>query len=80
MNNYRLFTVRYFSVRSSISSALRYGRPSWMSVKSTLRGGGGVGGGEKFFVFLPSSSHRLYTPDARPLGTYEMPLPVSARS
>ena len=31
----RLFTVPYFSVRSSISSALRYGRPSWMSVKST---------------------------------------------
>ena len=31
----RLFTVPYFSVRSSISSALRYERPSWMSVKST---------------------------------------------
>ena len=33
-------------------------------------GGDGLGGGEKIF-FLPSSSHRLYTPDARPLGTYE---------
>ena len=29
-----------------------------------------MGGGEKIF-FSPSSSHRLYTPDARPLGTYE---------
>ena len=70
MNNYRLFTARYFSVRSSISRALPYGWPSWMSVKSTLGGGDGLGGGEKIF-FLPSSSHRLYTPDARPLGTYE---------
>ena len=72
MNNYRLFTVRYFSVRSSISRALPYGWPSWMSVKSTLGGGGGdgLGGGEKIF-FLPSSSHHLYTPDARPRGTCE---------
>ena len=30
--NYRLFTVPYFSVRSS--SALRYGRPSRMSVRT----------------------------------------------
>ena len=74
MNNYRLFTVRYFSVRSSISRALPYGWPSWMSVKSTL---GGWGGGGRFgrrrenFFFLPSSSHHLYTPDARPRGTCE---------
>ena len=33
--NYRLFTVPYFSVRSSRSSALRYGLPSRMSVKTT---------------------------------------------
>ena len=33
--NYRLFTVLYFSVRSSRSSALRYGLPSCMSVKTT---------------------------------------------
>ena len=31
----RLFTVLYFSVRSSRSSALRYGWPSCMSVKTT---------------------------------------------
>ena len=70
MNNYRLFTVRYFLVRSSISSALRYGRPYWMSLKSTWGGGGQFGWRREVF-FLPSSSHRLYTPDARPLGTYE---------
>ena len=35
MLNFRLFTVLYFSVRSSRSSALRYGLPSWMSVKTT---------------------------------------------
>ena len=71
MNNYRLFTVRYFSVRSSISRALPYGWPSWMSVKSTLGGGGGRFGRrrENFsFAFFLSP---LYTPDARPLGTYE---------
>ena len=33
--NVRLFTVLYFSVRSSRSSALRYGLPSCMSVKTT---------------------------------------------
>ena len=48
---------------------MRYGRPYWMSLKSTW-GGDSLGGGEKIF-FFPSSSHRLYTPDARPLGTYE---------
>ena len=32
---FRLFTVPYFSVRSLRSSALRYGQPSWMSVKTT---------------------------------------------
>ena len=31
----RLFTVRYFSLRSSRSSASRYGQPSWLSVKTT---------------------------------------------
>ena len=31
----RLFTVPYFSVRSSRSKTLRSGGPSWMSVKST---------------------------------------------
>ena len=31
----RLFTVLYFSVRSSRSSALRYGLPSCISVKTT---------------------------------------------
>ena len=37
MINSRLFTVLYFSVRSSrsIPSALRYGQLSWMSVKTT---------------------------------------------
>ena len=70
MNNYRLFTVRYFSVRSSISRALPYGWPSWISVKSTLGRGGRFGRRRENF-FLPCSSHRLYTPDARPLGTYE---------
>ena len=32
---HRLFTVLYFSVRSSRSSDLRYGLPSSMSVKTT---------------------------------------------
>ena len=36
----RLFTVLYFSVRSSRSSALRYGLPSCMSVKTALYGAG----------------------------------------
>ena len=36
---YRLFTVLYFSVRSSRSSALRYGLPSCLSVKTTLGAG-----------------------------------------
>ena len=31
----RLFTVPYFPVRSSGSSAIRYGLSSWMSVKTT---------------------------------------------
>ena len=34
-----LFTVLYFSVRSSRSSALRYGLPSCMSVKTTSGAG-----------------------------------------
>ena len=37
-----LFTVPYFSVRSPRSSALRYVQPSWMSVKITLGGAGGL--------------------------------------
>ena len=35
MSVYRLFTVPYFSVRSSRPSALRYARLIWMSFKST---------------------------------------------
>ena len=34
-------SIHYFSVRSSRLSALRYGWPSWMSVKTTWGGGGG---------------------------------------
>ena len=37
----------YLSVRSSRSGTLRYGLPSWMSVKTTQGAGGGVGGSEK---------------------------------
>ena len=32
-----LFSVPYFSLRSSRSKTLRYGPPSWMSVKSTIK-------------------------------------------
>ena len=42
-----LFTVTYFPVRSSRSRALRYGLPSFMSVKTTKGAGGGLGGGKK---------------------------------
>ena len=84
MNNYRLFTVRYFSVRSSISRALPYGWPSWMSVKSTLGGGGGdgLGGGEKiFFCLLPLTTYIPPTPaPAVHVKPRWPPLPVSARS
>ena len=38
-SNGRLFTVLYFSVRSSRSSALRYGLPSCTSVKTTYGAG-----------------------------------------
>ena len=41
MKSPRLFTVLYFSVRSSRSSALCYGLPSCMSVKTT-KGEGAV--------------------------------------
>ena len=43
--HYRLFTLHspYFSVRSSISSTLHYGQPSWMSVKTTQEAGGRFG-------------------------------------
>ena len=34
-------SIHYFSVRSSRLSALRYGWPSWMSVKTTRGEGGG---------------------------------------
>ena len=43
-NSSRLFTVLCFSVRSSRSSALRYGLPSCMSVKTTWGGRDGLGG------------------------------------
>ena len=56
----RLFTVLYFSVRSSRSSALRYGLPSCMSVKTTWGAGGGGLLDEAIII-----------PDARPLGTFE---------
>ena len=46
---HRLFTVPYFSVRLSRSSALHYGQPSWMSVKTTL----GAGGGFHFLLNCP---------------------------
>ena len=50
---------------------MRYGRPYWMSLKSTWGVGGGQFGWRREIFFWPSSSHRLYTPDARPLGTDE---------
>ena len=65
----RLFTVLYFSVRSSKSSALRYELPSCMTVKPTL------GAGVVWFDFSRTSPSppppRAINPDARPLGTFE---------
>ena len=49
MPHYRLFTLfsPYSSVRSSRSSTLCYGQPSWMSVKTTWGVGSGLEGSEK---------------------------------
>ena len=60
----RLFTVLYFSVRSSRSSSLRYGLPSSMSVKTTLIRGRGWFGRKPP---LPTA----VIPDARLRGTFE---------
>ena len=60
--NGRLFTVLYYSVRSSRSSALRYGLPSCMSV-NYLWDGGGLGGSAR-----PPSPYS-YNP-RRPLPRY----------
>ena len=38
-----LRNLHYFPVRSSRSSAMRYGLPSWMSVKTSYGAGGGLG-------------------------------------
>ena len=54
----RLFTVLYFPVKSSRSSALLFGLLSCVRVKTTWGAGGGLGG-------------RAIIPDARPLGTFE---------
>ena len=43
----RLFTVVYFSVRSSRSRALRYGLPILHECQNYLGGGGGLGESEK---------------------------------
>ena len=47
--HYRLFTLHspYFSVRSSRSSTLCSGQPSWMSVKTTSGAGDGLEESEK---------------------------------
>ena len=63
---YRLFTVLYFSVRSSRSRALRYGLPSCMSVLTT-QGAGAVW--EEAPPPPPPTPSRAVIPDARPLGT-----------
>ena len=65
MKSPRLFTVLYFSVRSSRSSALCYGLPSCMSVKTT-KGEGAVW--EEATLPPPP---RAIIPDAHPLGTFE---------
>ena len=66
----RLFTVLYFSVRSSRSSALRYGLPSCVSLTGRLRFGTRR---EKYFSRPPPvpPRPRAIIPDARPLGTFE---------
>ena len=70
----RLFTVLYFSVRSSRSSALRYGLPSCVSVKTTY-GAVAVWDEERKIFFSPPSPPpprpRAIIPYARPLGTFE---------
>ena len=45
--SYRLFTVLYFSVRSSRLRALRYGLPILHECQNYLGGGGGLGGSKK---------------------------------
>ena len=57
----RLFTVLYFPVRSSRSSASRYGLPSYVSVKTTY-GEGAVWEEARKIAIIPY---------ARPLGTFE---------
>ena len=77
----RLFTVPYFSVRSSRSSTLRCGQPSWMSVKENLRGGGDLEGSKKsrrtpyFSHFLPNRPPPLSSFNTR---TRWLPLTQSA--
>ena len=52
-SNNRLFTVVYFSVRSSRSRALRYGLPILHECQNYLGGGGGLGESEKNRLALP---------------------------
>ena len=70
MNNYRLFTVRYFF--GKIVDIERFAlRAAILDEFGIYLGAGEQFGWRREIFFLPSSSHRLYTPDARPLGTYE---------
>ena len=71
----RLFTVLYFSVRSSRSSALCYGLPSYMrhECQNYLGGGGGLGGPS-----IPPPPPRAKLPDARPLHL-KIKIPVTVR-
>ena len=66
----RLFTVLYFSVRSSRSSALRFGlHLAWVS--KLLRGQGAVWEEARKIDFSRPPPPRAIIPDARPLGTFE---------
>ena len=68
----RLFTVLYFSVRSSRSRALRYGLPILHECQNYLGGRGGLGGSEAIFLApLPPPRTIIPDADARPLGTFE---------
>ena len=71
MNNYRLFTVRYFFGKIVDIEPFALRAAILDEFEIYLGGGGGQFGWRREIFFLPSSSHRLYTPDARPLGTYE---------
>ena len=65
----RLFTVLYFSVRSSRSRALRYGLPILHECQNYLRGGGGLGGSEKNilqYFSRPSPPPPSYNPRRPP--------------